>query len=213
MSKVMMDRMSRLIFVVVLCFFNTGARASLQEGLEAFRSGNHSVALEKLRPLADQGNAVAQLYLGKIYMQGVGTQPDNNKAIFWARKAAKQKNTEAEYFMGFLYYYGLGTPQDYTEAMSWYLRAAEVGDVKAQSALGMMFVNGLGKPQDLVQAYKWLKLAEIAGLADAGSKLRAVEEKMTAQQIKEGEVLVKKWQPTQETKSETKSKPRKSKRK
>lgn len=210
MNNVMAGAFCRLIFVAVLFLGSTVAEASLQEGIDAFRGGNHRIALEKFTPLANNGNAVAQFYLGKIYMQGLGTKPDPAKAIMWTRKAANQKNAEAEHFLGFLYYYGLGTPQSYTDAMSWYRQAADAGHVKAQSSLGMMIVNGEGVSQDPVQAYKWLKLAELAGDADAGSKLRAVEEKMTEQQIKEGQALVQKWKPKAEpeSKPKVKSKPK-----
>lgn len=208
MNNMMASALCRLIFIAVLFLGSTAAKASLQEGIDAFHGGNHSAALEKFMPLANKGNAVAQYYLGKIYMQGLGTQPDFNKAISWTRKAAKQKNTEAENFLGLLYFYGLGAPQSYSEAMSWYRKAAEAGNVKAQTSLGMMFVNGQGASQDPVQAYKWLKLAELSGEADAGSKLRAVEEKMTDQQIKEGEALVQKWKPRAEPELKPKPQPK-----
>lgn len=210
MSNMMAGALCRFIFIAVLFFGSTAANASLQEGIDAFHGGNHSAALKKFTPLANNGNAVAQFYLGKIYMQGLGAKPDYAKAISWTRKAAEQGNTEAESFLGFLFYYGMGAPQSYTEAMSWYRKAAEAGNVKAQSSLGMMFVNGQGVSQDLVQAYKWLKLAELAGEADAGSKLRAVEEKMTEQQINEGKALVQNWKsrPEPESKPKPKLKPK-----
>lgn len=193
MNQAVRGSLCRLVFIAAFCFFSAGAQANLQEGIDAFQAGNHRAALGKFAPLAENGNAVAQFYMGKIYMQGIGSRPDYNKALLWARKAAQQRNSDAEHFIGFMHYYGMGVSQSYKEAMSWYRKAADSGNVKAQSSLGMMFVNAEGTPQDLVQAYKWLKLAEKAGDADAGSKLRAVEEKMTAQQIKEGDALVQKW--------------------
>lgn len=210
MSGIASRTFGRLIFVAALLLGSTAAQASLQEGIDAFHGGNHKAALERFTPLANNGNAVAQFYLGKIYMQGLGAKPDYDKAMSWTRKSAKQNNSDAENFLGFLYYYGLGTPQSYTEAMSWYRKAADAGHVKAQTSLGMMFVNGQGVTEDPVQAYKWLKLAELAGEADAGSKLRAVEEKMTEQQLKEGQALVQKWKPVQKAaqKPEPEAKPK-----
>lgn len=201
MNQVARGSLWRLVFIAVFCFFSAGAQASMQEGIDAFQAGNHRAALGKFTPLAENGNAVAQFYLGKIYMQGLGSKPDYNKALLWTRKAAQQKNSDAEHFLGFMHFYGMGVTQSYKEAMSWYRKAADAGNVKAQSSLGMMFVNAEGTSQDLVQAYKWLKLAEKAGDADAGSKLRAVEEKMTAQQVKDGDALVQKWKPATMTAS------------
>lgn len=195
MNNVISGALRRSVFIAALLCCSTAAHAGLQDGIDAFHAGNHKAALEKLAPLASGGNPVAQFYLGKIYMQGLGAKPDYNKAMSWTRKAADQRNVEAENFLGLLYYYGLGAPQSYTDAMSWYRKAADAGNVKAQTSLGMMYLNGQGAPEDPVQAYKWLKLAEVAGDADAGSKLRAVEEKMTEPQLKEGQALVRNWKP------------------
>lgn len=180
----------RLISAGVFLAASAGAQANLQEGIDAYNKSEHQAALAEFEPLAAKGDAVAQLYLGRIYMQGQGSQPDYNKAISWARKAAERKNVEAQYFLGFLHHYGLGAPQDYREALSWYRRAAERGNAKAQTSLGSMFANGQGAPQDLVKAYKWFKLAAASGEADALVKLKAAEAQMTPKQIKEAETGV-----------------------
>jgi len=41
-----------------------------------------------LRPLADQGNALAQLGLGGMYANGQGVPQDYAQAVIWYRKAA-----------------------------------------------------------------------------------------------------------------------------
>lgn len=187
--------LSGLILAGVFFAASAGAQASMQEGIAAYNKGDHQAALANFEPMANKGDAVAQLYLGRIYVQGIGSQPDYNKALSWTRKAAERKNVEAQYFLGFLHYYGLGAQQDYREAASWYRRAAERGNAKAQTSLGSMFAIGQGVPQDLVRAYKWFKLAAARGDADALVKLKAAEAQMNPRQIKEVEMLAQK-EPT-----------------
>ncbi len=193
----MNDTAMRVLFRLILTGFflasSASAQASLQEGIAAYNKGDHQAALAKFEPLAAKGDSAAQLYLGRIYVQGRGFQPDYEKAMSWTRKAAERKNVEAQNFLGFLYYYGLGAPQDYREAMSWYRRAAERGNAKAQASLGSMFASGQAVPQDLVIAYKWFNLSAALGEADALVKLKATEAQMTPRQIEEAEALAQKW--------------------
>jgi uncharacterized protein len=44
--------------------------------------------LRLLRPLADQGNAEAQMKLGFMYVTGEGTPQDYVEALKWFRRAA-----------------------------------------------------------------------------------------------------------------------------
>src|SRR5208282_1312067 len=97
-----------------------------------------------LRPLADQGNAVAQIYLGAMYRDGKGMAKDYSQAVAWFRKAADQGDFVTPINIAGMYLHGLGVPQDYTQAARWYRRDADKGDDFAQNKLGVMYANGLG---------------------------------------------------------------------
>jgi uncharacterized protein len=43
-----------------------------EEGYRAFHRGDYATALQKWKPLADEGNADAQLSLGAMYDKGQG---------------------------------------------------------------------------------------------------------------------------------------------
>ncbi|MBE9559787.1 MAG: sel1 repeat family protein, partial [Proteobacteria bacterium] len=51
---------------------------------------------EALKTKANEGNAQAQYYVGKMYSQGVGVKRNSNKAVSWLNKAALVGVLEAE---------------------------------------------------------------------------------------------------------------------
>ncbi len=87
-------------------------------------AGLAHTALREWRPLAEQGNANAQFFLGVMYDKGQGVRQDLREAARWFRKAAEQGVAEAQSNLGFMYGYGEGVPQDYAQAYMWYDLAA-----------------------------------------------------------------------------------------
>jgi len=90
-----------------------GARA-------AYNQGDYGAALREWRPLAEQGDAGAQLNMGFMYSNGYGVPQDHKEAIKWYRRAAEQGNNRAQYNLGLMYDAGYGVPQDYVQAHMWY---------------------------------------------------------------------------------------------
>ena len=88
-------------------------------------------SFEETRTKAEQGEAKAQVNLGKMYFNGCGGAPqDCTKATPWYRKAADQGVAHAQRMLGFLYSTGIdgcGVSQDYAEALKWIRKAAEQG--------------------------------------------------------------------------------------
>jgi TPR repeat protein len=93
------------------------AVAAYEKGLAAHEKA-YATALRLLRPLAEQGNAVAQYNLGVMYAQGQGVSQDYAAAASWYLKAAEQGNAVAQYNIGVMYEDGQGVPQDYAVAVS-----------------------------------------------------------------------------------------------
>jgi TPR repeat protein len=112
------------------------------------------------RKSAEQGNAVAQRYLGQIYEEGRNGIPQNYfEAIKWFRLAADQGDAEAQYSIGSMFRKGIGLSQDYAEAMKWYRLAANQDNSNAQFYLGVFYDEGWGVAQDFREALKWYSLA------------------------------------------------------
>ena len=104
----------------------------LEDGLAAADQGDFETALRLWRPLAEQGNAKAQVYVGDIYNIGKGVPQDYTDAAKWFHKAAEQGDVTAQSVLGNLYLLGDGVRQDDAEAVKWYRLAAKQGDAEAQ---------------------------------------------------------------------------------
>jgi hypothetical protein len=86
------------------------------------------------RPLADQGNSLAQANLGVMYEKGQGVPQDNSVAVSWYRKAADQGYAAAQYNLGLMYAKAVGgVPQNYVSAHMWFNLAAAAGYKDATS--------------------------------------------------------------------------------
>ena len=87
--------------------------------------------LEKLRPLATQGEQDAQYKLGALYYSGNGVEQDYTESALWYRRAAQQGNVDAQFSLGNMYLMGEGVQQDDNQAAHWYALAADQGHMSA----------------------------------------------------------------------------------
>src|SRR5215471_5099468 len=69
----------------------------------AYDRSDYATALKVWLPLANEGDKVAQTYVGEIYEKGLGVQPDYARAIEWYQKAAEQGYARAQINLGYLY--------------------------------------------------------------------------------------------------------------
>lgn len=123
--------------------------------------------LQSLQTKAAQGDAEAQVSLGRLYRHGLGVPQDFQEAVKWYRKAADQGNAEAQFRLGMLYEFGRGVPRDFVQAVKWYRKAAAHGNAKALNRLGQMYARGEGVPRDSDQAMKWYEKAAAQGDGEA----------------------------------------------
>jgi hypothetical protein len=108
-----------------------------------------------LPPLAQAGDADAQVSLGYMYQNGQSFEQSYSRAAHWYRRAAEQGHALAQFALGELYAGGLGLEQDYFMAAYWF-RVAALGDnVSAQMRLAHLYENGLGLARDYAAAALW----------------------------------------------------------
>ena len=92
--------MNRLLILPVLLLTllvgNPAFSADWDKGVAAYQSGDYATALREWKPLAEQGNARAQFYLGVMYGNGQGVPQDYKTAVKWYRLAAEQGDADAQ---------------------------------------------------------------------------------------------------------------------
>lgn len=176
------------------------ARAG-DDGLAAYARGDYVGALAAWLPLAEQGDADAQLRVGQMLRDRQGLRwRDFERAAAWFRRAASQGRAEAQYALGRLHYEGFLVPRDAAEMRLMLEAAARQGHAGAQLTLGVIHEYGFDHiDADLTEALKWYELAARQGVADVDGKLRRlrprVRAKMTDAQIAAALELAAAWSP------------------
>ncbi len=94
----------------------------------AYDRSNYRTALKVWLPQAQAGDAEAQNYVGEIYEQGLGLEPDYALAAQWYRQAADQGYSPAQINLGYLFEQGLGVERDVATALNWYRQASGLDD-------------------------------------------------------------------------------------
>jgi TPR repeat protein len=133
-----------------------GAQADFEAGQKAFEAGDHAAAFREWRPLAEAGNAKAQLQIAHLYFNGRGVSRSYVKAVRWYREAGAQGEAEAQVILGNGYEGGIyGLTVDLVQAAAWYRKAAEQNHGVAAFMLGVLLSEGRGVARDDVEAAKW----------------------------------------------------------
>ena len=110
----------RVMVLPLLLAVHGLAAGGIERGGAAYNQGDYGTALREWRPLAEQGDAGAQLNLGFMYDNGYGVSQDYEEAVKWYLRAAEQGSDRAQYNLGLMYDVGYGVPQDFVRAHMWY---------------------------------------------------------------------------------------------
>jgi hypothetical protein len=165
--------------------------------LEAFRSGTQALktgetdkAITSLQYAAENGHALAQWKLGRMYADGDGVPHDDLRAFEYFRRIVNSHGddsiggTEARFvanaFVALGRYYRDGIPNspvkpDANRAREMFSYAASYfGDPDAQFYLGRLYLRGEGVQKDPKLAVRWLALAANKGQYEAQATLGQV---------------------------------------
>lgn len=169
MSK--LRAVSALCWCVLVVSVGVVAAGPLDDGKAAYKSGDYATALKLVRPLAEQGDPMAQYLLGTMYAWGRGVPKDYKQTLVWYRKSAELGLPMAQDTLGTMLANGAGTAKDKKQAVKWFKLAAARGYAKAQDDLGTMYDNGDGIAKDRAEGIKWHRLAAGQGYAPAQGSL------------------------------------------
>ena len=115
----------------------------LEDAENLHQTGNDEAAFEKCRIVAEEyGDAHAQYELACWYQDGIGVEPNEQKAIEWYRKAGQNGSLEAQLEMIRRCENGIGMEKSRTEAVVWCREAAKQGNVDAQYQLAECYFEG-----------------------------------------------------------------------
>ena len=139
----------------------------LKAGYTAYWRNDFATALKHFRPLADKGDAFAQLYFGRMYEYGEGVTKVYNAAKLWVGRAANQSDVAAQFWLGKLYRYGKVVTADQAAATNLYRMAAGQGYAEAQHRLGTSYHRGWGVAEDDKEAVRWYRKSAVQGYPGA----------------------------------------------
>ena len=157
--------------------------AVLEKYVFAQNENGQEQALFWFQKSAEQGNHLAQNYMGKIFENSQDEEVAN-----WYRKAAEQGNRQASESLGRMYFVGRGVVNDFEEAANWYRKstpkntekewgdgssertdvswlrkAALKGHARAQNRLAEIYEQGTGVPKSYKECLKWYTRAAHQG--------------------------------------------------
>lgn len=176
---------------------NVGSASKLAPGLtpfEAFRSGTQALkagetekGVTSLQYAAEQGHALAQWKLGRMYADGDGVPRSDIRAFEYFSQIANAYADDspdsprarfvANAFVALGHYYRDGIPNssikpDPERAREMFAYAASYfGDADAQYNLARLYLSGIGAPRDPRRAVRWLSLAAHKGQYQAQALL------------------------------------------
>jgi uncharacterized protein len=162
-------------------------RAALQAGLEGFRSGNPTSAIEALKYAAAGGELLAKWKLAKIYANGDGVPRDDIKAYDYFSQIVTNYDEDdpnrrdravvssALVSLGIYNLNGIDNsevrPDPQRALQMFQFAATNFGDADAQYNLARMHLDGAGVDKDGREAIRWLFLAADKGHLQAEALL------------------------------------------
>jgi hypothetical protein len=157
-------RKSLILAFAALALGSLAATAEpLQDGARYFQRADYQLALASWRPLAIQGNPVAQNNLGIMYLDGKGVPQNTSEAVRYLSLSAAAGSSLGQNNLGGLYRDGKGVPRDYGKAAQWFAASASQGNSAGMYNLGLMYEMGQGIKAEPFHAYMWYALAADQG--------------------------------------------------
>jgi len=131
-----------LYLFVIITTMQFAACSKETDPKKAFDSGDYEAAFNLWMPLAKNGDADAQNYLGIHYYLGFGVQKDYKKALELYERAAKAGHADAQRNYGDMINFGRGIKKDNEKAYKWYFAASQQGNEKATRQIEVIAASG-----------------------------------------------------------------------
>jgi TPR repeat protein len=150
MRRVVLTAVTGLLLRVVAAW-----AGPFEDGLAAYKRGDHADAVKQFREGAAQGDVHAQTALGNLYGSGKGVRQNYAEAIKWYRLAAVRGYSSAQNALGFQYAAGNGVPRNFIRAYMWFDIASTSGE--PPGARNRDSVARQMTTQQIVEAQRWAR--------------------------------------------------------
>jgi len=158
-----------LLFLLLFSFSIFGfSQNSCEENLdkakellfENYPFNDGETIFELINSCSNKGNTEAESLLGLLYLNGIGTNVNEDLAFKHISNAANKGFATAQYNLGRMYKYGVGCDLNYETAIEWFEKASKNGNQRASYSLGYMYFKGLSVSQNYGKAIYWFEQSE-----------------------------------------------------
>jgi TPR repeat protein len=146
------------LMVATCTSFGTPASAAgtdvqeLNDGLLAYARVDPLQAFQILLPLAEKGEPLAQMIVGRLHEKGEGAPHDCGEAVKWSTRAAEQGNADAQFELANFYHQGHCVAKDDRTAVIWFELSGKKGDPRGLNAIGEIYLGRGDIPPDYAKA-------------------------------------------------------------
>jgi len=164
--------MKRLIIVVMLFLFSSGAQAEIlfQDPTgKALNDAFDSLSEKEVKDISLPGIGRKKYLLGLLYLNGdkeFRVEKNCEESFKLLNDASKRGISDAKYALATMYYHGVCTKKNINQARGLSTQAAQEGYILAQRMLGLAYVGEKWEelyPYDLEEGIYWLRKAGNAG--------------------------------------------------
>ena len=118
---------------------------------------NNKIALKWYEKAAENKIVESEYNVACFYMNGLGTDKNEEKAFEWYEKAAEQGHVESLLCVALCYEHGMGTNKDEEKAFNILKSLEDKNNLNAIYCLGIFYENGTGTEVDLEKAFDCYK--------------------------------------------------------
>ena len=159
--------------LALLLLVRTAQAGQLEDGIAAYEAKDYDAAKLILMPLAQDGDASAQFYVGVLYAFGYGVELNESTAADWFELSAAQGNAKAQFNAGRAYYKGVGRQIDLAKALAYFEASARQCLAESQAITAGFYWSGKGAEKSKPLGYAWALIAYETGEQPAAATLVA----------------------------------------
>ena len=145
-----------MLLSLLLAFTNTYRIQDIGQSISSVFKKSPQEFTDSVMPYSQQlvkagedGDANAQLNLGRSYYFGNGVAKDYEKSFYWMKLAAEQGHYVAQHNLALCYYNGWGCEKNIHTAVEWMKKSSDAGYAPGQYGYGIALIKGEGIAQDV----------------------------------------------------------------